>query len=176
MGTITGGGSSYIGSSGGTDAAGRYVGTPFGQAPTTIGSSGGYDAAGTYVGSGFGQAMYGGFIKKMAPGGVVRGSGMTDKVPTLLTPGEYVVNKNAANKFGPLLQQINDSKYPSSLSFATTPMMATVANSATNNNTAVYNYSLNVSANTDGANPDDIARTVITHIRNMDAQRIRSNR
>jgi TP901 family phage tail tape measure protein len=176
MGTITGGGSSYIGSSGGTDAAGRYVGTPFGQAPTTIGSSGGYDAAGTYVGSGFGQAMYGGFIKKMAPGGVVRGSGMTDKVPTLLTPGEYVVNKNAANKFGPLLQQINDSKYPSSLSFATTPMMATVANSATNNNTAVYNYSLNVSANTDGANPDDIARTVITHIRNMDAQRIRSNK
>ena len=176
MGTITGGGSSYIGSSGGTDAAGRYVGTPFGQAPTTIGSSGGYDAAGTYVGSGFGQAMYGGFIKKMAPGGVVRGSGMTDKIPTLLTPGEYVVNKNAANKFGPLLQQINDSKYPSSLSFATTPMMATVANSATNNNTAVYNYSLSVSANTDGANPDDIARTVITHIRNMDAQRIRSNK
>jgi TP901 family phage tail tape measure protein len=176
MGTITGGGSPYIGSSGGYDASGRYVGTPFGQAPTTIGSSGGYDAAGTYVGSGFGQAMYGGFIKKMAPGGLVSGSGMTDKVPTLLTPGEYVVNKNAANKFGPLLQQINDSKYPSSLSFATTPMMATVANSATNNNTAVYNYSLNVSANTDGANPDDIARTVITHIRNMDAQRIRSNR
>jgi TP901 family phage tail tape measure protein len=176
MKTITGGGSSIIGSSGGTDAAGRYVGTPFGQAPSRIGSSGGIDAAGRYVGSGFGQAMYGGFIKKMAPGGLVSGSGMTDKVPTLLTPGEYVVNKNAANKFGPLLQQINDSKYPSSLSFATTPMMATVANSATNNNTAVYNYSLNVSANTDGANPDDIARTVITHIRNMDAQRIRSNR
>jgi len=174
--TITGGGSAYIGSQGGYDAAGRYVGTPFGQAPSTIGSSGGYDSAGRYVGSPFGQAMYGGFIKRMAPGGIVSGTGMTDKVPTLLTPGEFVINKNAAQRFSPLLKQINESKYPNSLSFGGTPVVAAATNASVNNSNTVYNYSLSVTANTDGASPDDIARTVISHIRNLDAQRLRSNR
>ncbi len=174
--TITGGGSAYIGSQGGYDAAGRYVGTPFGQASSTIGSSGGYDSAGRYVGSPFGQAMYGGFIKRMAPGGIVSGTGMTDKVPTLLTPGEFVINKNAAQRFSPLLKQINESKYPNSLSFGGTPVVAAATNASVNNSNTVYNYSLNVTANTDGASPDDIARTVISHIRSLDAQRLRSNR
>jgi hypothetical protein len=146
--------------------AGYYIG----------GGMGGYDAAGRYVGTPFGQAMYGGFIKRMAPGGIVNGTGMTDKVPTLLTPGEFVINKNAAQRFAPLLKQINESKYPDSLSFGGTPVVAAATNTSVNNSNTVYNYSLNVTANTDGANPDDIARTVISHIRNLDAQRLRSNR
>jgi len=174
--TIFGGGSSYIGSQGGYDAAGRYVGTPFGQAPSTIGSSGGYDAAGTYVGTPFGQAMYGGFIKRMVAGGRVKGRGMTDKIPTLLTPGEYVINKNAAQRFAPLLKQINESKYPNSLSFGGTPVVAAASNASVNNSNTVYNYSLSVTANSDGASPDDIAKTVITYIKNLDSQRLRSNR
>ncbi len=59
--------------------------------------------------------MYGGKIKKMAMGGIVGGSGMTDKVPTMLTPGEFVVNKQATKKFGPLLSAINGTKYPQML-------------------------------------------------------------
>ncbi len=59
--------------------------------------------------------MYGGFIKKMAMGGYVPGKGMTDKVPALLTPGEFVVNKGAAKSFAPFLNSINDAKYPSML-------------------------------------------------------------
>jgi len=43
------------------DAAGRYIGTPFGQAgsnvSTFIGSQGGYDMAANYVGTPFGQAQ-----------------------------------------------------------------------------------------------------------------------
>lgn len=146
--------------------AGYYIG----------GGMGGYDAAGRYVGTPFGQAMYGGFIKRMAPGGIVNGTGMTDKVPTLLTPGEFVINKNAAQRFAPLLNQINESKYPDSLSFGGTPVVTAATNTSVNNSNTVYNYSLSVTANTDGASPDDIARTVISHIRNLDAQRLRSNR
>jgi hypothetical protein len=50
-----------IGAMGGYDAAGRYVGTPFGQAgsnvSTYIGSQGGYDMSLNYVGTPFGQAQ-----------------------------------------------------------------------------------------------------------------------
>ena len=52
--------SAFIGSQGGYDAGGRYVGTPFGQAGSNvskfIGSEGGYDMALNYVGTPFGQA------------------------------------------------------------------------------------------------------------------------
>jgi hypothetical protein len=58
---------------------------------------------------------FGGKVKKMATGGIVGGTGMTDKVPTMLTPGEFVINKQATKKFGPLLSAINGSKYPQML-------------------------------------------------------------
>jgi hypothetical protein len=49
------------GANGNFDAAGRYIGTPFGQAgsnvSTYIGSQGGYDMAMNYVGTPFGQAQ-----------------------------------------------------------------------------------------------------------------------
>jgi len=61
--------------------------------------------------------MYGGKVKKMAMGGIVGGTGMTDKVPTMLTPGEFVVNKQATKKFGPLLSAINGTKYPQMLQY-----------------------------------------------------------
>jgi len=52
-----------------------------------------------------------------------------------------------------------------------------VSNSSANSsNTSVYNYSLSVGVNGTSASPDDIARTVIAQIRNMDAQRLRGNR
>jgi hypothetical protein len=95
----------------------------------------------------------------------------------MLTPGEFVVNKNAAKRFGPLLHSINESKYAN----PTSPMKASSVNSLNhnainNNSTSVYNYSLSVNANGTSANPNDIARIVMTQIKNMDAQRIRGNR
>ena len=55
---IFGGGTGAMGN---VDAAGRYIGTPFGQAgsnvSTFIGSQGGYDMAANYVGTPFGQAQ-----------------------------------------------------------------------------------------------------------------------
>ena len=51
--------------------------------------------------------MYGGKMKKYAVGSEVPGIGMVDKVPALLTPGEFVVNKQATQSNLPLLQAIN---------------------------------------------------------------------
>jgi TP901 family phage tail tape measure protein len=45
--------------------------------------------------------------KRMATGGTVPGSGNTDTVPAMLTPGEFVINKEATAANLPLLQAIN---------------------------------------------------------------------
>jgi TP901 family phage tail tape measure protein len=110
-------------------------------------------------------------------GGIVAGNGMLDKVPTMLTPGEFVVNKNAAKRFGPLLTSINESKYPGSMSpMSSSNVMGISSNSINNNSTSVYNYSLKVDASGSSASPNEIARIVMSQIKNMDAQRIRGNR
>jgi TP901 family phage tail tape measure protein len=110
-------------------------------------------------------------------GGIVAGNGMLDKVPTMLTPGEFVVNKNAAKRFGPLLTSINESKYPGSMSpMSSSKLMAMSSNSINNNSTSVYNYSLKVDASGTSANPNDIARIVMAQIKNVDSQRIRGNK
>jgi hypothetical protein len=79
----------------------------------------------------------------------------TDTVPAMLTPGEFVVRRNAVDSFGVNnLNKINDGSYGGS---------------------SVYNYSLSVNVKSD-ANPNDIARTVITQIKQIDNQRIRTQR
>jgi hypothetical protein len=121
-----------------------------------------------------GGKMYGGWIKKMATGGYVPGSGMTDKVHTMLTPGEFVVNKSAASQFGPMLSALNESKYPgmkNSNYGNISPL--NVSSAVDNSSSAVYNYSVGISVNGSNSSPDDIARAVMTQIKNVDAQRIR---
>lgn len=46
-------------------------------------------------------------------GGYVPGVGFSDTVPAMLTPGEFVINKNAANALGGgLLNQLNAGRFP----------------------------------------------------------------
>ena len=81
----------------------------------------------------------------------------TDTVPAMLTPGEFVVKKFAVDQFGANnLNAINNGTYEGS---------------------SVYNntYSINVNVKSD-SNPEQIARTVVDQIKNIDAQRIRGNR
>jgi TP901 family phage tail tape measure protein len=62
-----------------------------------------------------GRATRGGGKKsKLQEGGqpYVPGNGNGDKVPALLEPGEFVVNKKAAKKFGPMLEDINFNQAP----------------------------------------------------------------
>lgn len=52
-------------------------------------------------------------IKKFAEGGDIPGTGNTDNVPALLTPGEFVINKRAAQKLGDsTLRQLNNADKP----------------------------------------------------------------
>jgi TP901 family phage tail tape measure protein len=95
----------------------------------------------------------GGMVPKyFAAGGFARG---TDTVPAMLTPGEFVMRKYAVDNFG-----VDKMK---------------AVNSGTYSGESVYNYSVNVNVKSD-ANPDQIARSVMTQIKQIDSQRIRSNR
>jgi hypothetical protein len=85
-------------------------------------------------------------------GGFAKG---TDRVPAMLTPGEFVMKRYAVNKYG-------------------TDTMKAI-NSGTFSGDSVYNYEVNVNVKSD-ANPDQIASAVMSRINQIDSQRIRSNR
>jgi hypothetical protein len=95
----------------------------------------------------------GGLIPKyFAAGGFARG---TDTVPAMLTPGEFVMKRYAVDKYGvDTMKSINSGTYRGD---------------------SMYNYEVNVNVKSD-ANPDQIARAVMTQIKQIDSQRIRSNR
>jgi TP901 family phage tail tape measure protein len=98
--------------------------------------------------------------KYMASGGMTKyfaggGSLGSDTIPAMLTPGEFVVKRPAVQSFGVKnLEAINSGK---------------------STNGSVYNYSVTVNAST-GANADEIARTVISRIKQVDGQKLRGNR
>ena len=120
--------------------------------------------------------MYGGSISKyMAFGGRAMGS---DTVPTMLTPGEFVMNKAASRAYGPLLERINESKYPGMLGDSGTTQVPVnnISTSVSDNSTAVYNYNLGFSINGSNGNAKDIANAVMREIKNVDSQRIRGQR
>ena len=94
----------------------------------------------------------GGLVKYLAAGGFARG---TDTVPAMLTPGEFVVRRQAVRNFG-----IDKLK---------------AINSGTYGGDSVYNYNLSVNVKSD-SNPDQIADAVITKIRQIDNKRIRGGR
>jgi hypothetical protein len=90
--------------------------------------------------------------KYFANGGFARG---TDTVPAMLSPGEFVVSKYGVENFGiDKLKSINNGTYGQG---------------------SVYNYSLTVNAKSD-ANPNDIARTIMTQIKQVDSQRIKTQK
>jgi hypothetical protein len=143
---------------------------------TSTTTSGGYGA--------FDKNMYGGKIKPMNMGGIVpkyfaSGGRMgSDSVPAMLTPGEFVINKKASQEFGPLLSMLNESKYPSMIGSSSSSQIPVnnISSSVNDNSTAVYNYSLGFNINGNNSNPSDIARSVMTEIKRVDAQRIRGQR
>ena len=108
----------------------------------------------------FKLASSGGFMR-LANGGKVMsyfaGGGKplgSDTIPAMLTPGEFVVKRPAVQGFGVKnLEAINSGKSPSG---------------------SVYNYSVTVNAG-GNASADDIARSVMTKIKQVESQRIKGN-
>jgi hypothetical protein len=74
----------------------------------------------------------------------------------MLTPGEFVINKNAADGLG--VRNLNK------------------LNSGESLGSSVYNYSVGINVTNANADADDIARAVMGQIKYIDAQRIRGQR
>jgi hypothetical protein len=93
-------------------------------------------------------------LPKFHMGGMVPGN---YEMPIMAKGGEFVMSDYAVKQYG------------------TGTMNAMNSGNAAPLGDSVYNYSVNVNVANTGANPNDIARTVISQIKQIDAQRIRSN-
>jgi hypothetical protein len=122
--------------------------------------------------------MMGGKVNKYAFGSMVPGLGNTDRVPALLTPGEFVVRKSATKANLPLLQAINDQVFPNN-SVGSLGSSGNVQSSVTNvSPTTMYNnnYSVNVNVAGSDASPNDIANIVVQKIKSINSRQVRGNR
>ena len=152
---------------------GSSAGSSSGSSSSSSGSSGGGSGGGKTSSQ---SKMYGGWIKKMAAGGVVGGMGNVDSVHALLMPGEFVVNKQAASQYGPLLQSINESKYPGMMDNKSKLSVASASVNASSTSTNMYNYNLGINVNGSNLSAHELAGAVVTEIKRVDAQRIRGQR
>jgi hypothetical protein len=113
---------------------------------------------------------YGGMMKKYAYGSMVPGMGMTDKVPALLTPGEFVIRKSVVESYGPMLSALNSQVFPKMN--MTSAMPSTQGNE---NEGTVYNYQVSVALNGSNLDPNDVANAVMQKIKMSESRNIRSN-
>jgi hypothetical protein len=118
------------------------------------------------------------------PGGsIVPGFGNYDNVPALLTPGEFVIRREAVEKYGRnFFAGLNSTIYNtkpdlSAPSYSvSTPTYKDTTKDA-DGGKVMYNnsYQINVNVKSE-SDPDQIARTVVDQIKRVDSQRIRGNR
>jgi hypothetical protein len=138
--------------------------------------------------------MYGGKIMPMNYGGMVPsyfaagGRVGSDSVPAMLTPGEFVMNKAATKRFGPMLNQMNNSKFPSMIedmtpavyssnnSSVVMPTITSVATTVSDSSSTMYNYNIGITVPQSNASSNDIARAVMSQIKYIDSQRIRGQK
>jgi hypothetical protein len=135
----------------------------------------------------------GGLIPYKAGGGMFK-SVNTDTSPAMLTPGEFVVKRSAVEKFGVQnLKNINNGTYGNTLSrgfnqpvypeisrdYASANVGggifagSDVAESNTQVDNSVYNYSLSVNVEGSNASPDQIANVVMRKLQDFGSQRVR---
>jgi TP901 family phage tail tape measure protein len=140
------------------------------------------------------KKMYGGKVMPMNYGGMVPkymamgGAVGSDTVPAMLTPGEFVMNRAATKQFGPMLNEMNNSKFPSMIENMTpavyssnnssliTPTITSVATTVSDSSTTMYNYNVGITVSESNASSNDIARAVMGQIKYIDSQRIRGQR
>ena len=132
------------------------------------------------------KLMYGGLPKgstqsppslKFANGNIVPGTGMTDKVPALLTPGEFVVRKSVAEANMPLLKSLNSNVFGAGMSLGSSNISPIDATTSVSNVSApVYNYNVNVNVADTNASPNEIADVVMNKIRMTKDRSVRGNR
>jgi TP901 family phage tail tape measure protein len=124
--------------------------------------------------------MYGGQVKKYASGGAVGGSGNTDRVRSLLTPGEFVVRKSVAQQNMPLLESLNNDIYPTlnAPRYSVPSSDFGTVSTGTSVSSTVYNdtYTINVNVAGTSTSADEIANVVMNKLSASNSGTIRSRR
>jgi TP901 family phage tail tape measure protein len=100
-----------------------------------------------------------------------RGNGLTGR-----TGGNISSNLVAQSYGSPISTNFVTQSYPKMSSVSVMPMTNMSSANVNNNSTAVYNYSVGINVNGSNSSANDIARAVMTEIKNVDAQRIRNQR
>ena len=116
---------------------------------------------------------------RMSIGNLVPGLGNTDRVPALLTPGEFVVRKSVAQENLGLLQALNGDVFPGMKGgMGANAIMAPITNTVMEGSTTLYNNSYSVNVNVAGTNSsaDEVANVVIRKIKGMNDRGIRGSR
>ena len=129
--------------------------------------------------------------KYFADGGMAKG---TDTVPSMLTPGEFVVNKKATDLYGPLLASMNNSpasnlsktfsqpvynmperNYPGVGDSGSIYSGSSSSSSLTALDNSVYNntYSLSVNVGGTDVSANEIANVVMNKIKTIESQQVR---
>ena len=115
---------------------------------------------------------------RMSLGSLVPGMGNVDRVPALLTPGEFVVRKSVARENMGLLKALNGDIFPQiKEGFGLNSIPEVELKSNVENSSNMYNsYSINVNVSGTNASPDEIANVVVSKIRRSTDRQIRGNR
>jgi TP901 family phage tail tape measure protein len=152
----------------------NYVTTISTGGPDTSLGAGGDQGGGGYAPGGNGNMRFaanGGMIRYFAGGGAARGF---DRVPAMLTPGEFVINKAASQAYRPLLESMNSATYPSMKNLGSSVSTnSNIMTSSTDNSQVAYNYNLSVNMNGTTADPNDVANAVLIKIRQLENQRVK---
>jgi len=131
-----------------------------------------------------GMAKYAnGGMNKYLAGGVIGGFGNYDNVPAMLTPGEFVIRREAVEKYGKnFFAGLNSTIYNkrpdlSAPSYSVSSPSYKETSKDAEKNQVMYNNSYSISINVKSeSNPDQIAKTVIDQIKRVDSQKVRGNR
>ena len=83
---------------------------------------------------------------------------------------------NLQNQSFTNLSNLSSPTYQTSSANILAPSNISNSTSVNNNSSSVYNYSVGINVGGSNANPQDIARAVMTQIKNVDSQRIRTQR